>query len=50
MPAVVLANGEGGAGIRDAIECLAAGGSPLDAVEAGIREQARRCEPVVEKL
>jgi len=35
--AVILANGEGGIGMPAAIRCLAGGGSPLDAVEAGIR-------------
>jgi L-asparaginase len=37
MPAVILANGEGGVGMPEAIRCLAGGGSPLDAVEAGVR-------------
>jgi beta-aspartyl-peptidase (threonine type) len=36
VPAVIVANGEGGSGIRTAIDVLRRGGSPLDAVEAGI--------------
>jgi beta-aspartyl-peptidase (threonine type) len=34
---VILASGEGAVGMAEAIACLAGGGAPLDAVEAGIR-------------
>jgi len=37
MAAVILSNGEGGVGMTAAIAALAAGGSAMDAVEAGIR-------------
>ncbi len=37
MGAVVLTNGEGGVGIRKAVDTLVSKGSALDAVEAGIR-------------
>jgi isoaspartyl peptidase/L-asparaginase-like protein (Ntn-hydrolase superfamily) len=37
MGAVVLTNGEGGVGIRTAVDTLVNKGTALDAVEAGIR-------------